>query len=91
MEIWVNPACSKCAAALSIVDETDARHTVRRHLEDPPTPAELAAVLDRLGLDPWDIARTGEPAAKELDPPIITEAAVRSVLPNQGDLVQRRG
>jgi len=66
MEIWVNPRCSKCRSALSILDDAGVAYTVRRYLEDPPTAAELTAVLDRLGLDPWDIARTGEPVAKEL-------------------------
>jgi len=65
MEIWVNPACSKCRTALSTFDEAGVSYTVRRYLDDPPTAAELDAVLTRLGLDPWDIARTSEPAAEE--------------------------
>ncbi|MEV6622841.1 arsenate reductase family protein [Amycolatopsis sp. NPDC051106] len=66
MEIWVNPACSKCRSAVSLLDEAGAQYTVRRYLEDPPTAAELEAVLKRLGLEPWDITRTAEPIAKEL-------------------------
>ncbi len=66
VEIWINPACSKCRSALSILDEAGAEYTVRRYLDDPPTEAELVAVLDRLGLEPWDIARTGEKIAAEL-------------------------
>lgn len=66
MEIWVNPKCSKCRSALSMLDEVGAEYTVRRYLEDPPTARELAEVLDRLGLEPWDVARTGEPVAAEL-------------------------
>ena len=66
MEIWVNPACSKCRSALSILDAEGAGYTVRRYLDDPPTAAELKAVLKRLGLEPWDITRTTEPVAKEL-------------------------
>jgi arsenate reductase (glutaredoxin) len=67
MEIWINPACSKCRAAVSQLDEAGATYTVRRYLEDPPDAAEIAAVLDRLGLEPWDITRTGEPVAGQLD------------------------
>jgi len=67
MEIWINPACSKCRTALSILDEEGATYTVRRYLDEPPTVEELRAVLDRLGLEPWDITRTGEPVAKELE------------------------
>lgn len=66
MEIWLNPACSKCASALELLDEAGATYTVRRYLEQPPTPAELEEVLARLGLEPWDIARMGEPAAEQL-------------------------
>ncbi|MFE9197062.1 ArsC/Spx/MgsR family protein [Streptomyces albidoflavus] len=66
MEIWINPACSKCRSALSLLDAEVASYTVRRYLEDVPTEAEIRAVLDRLGLEPWDITRTGEQEAKDL-------------------------
>lgn len=66
MEIWINPACSKCRSAISLLDAEGAEYTVRRYLEDVPTEDEIRDVLDRLGLDPWDITRTQEAAAKEL-------------------------
>ncbi|MEV4363423.1 ArsC/Spx/MgsR family protein [Nonomuraea sp. NPDC051941] len=66
MEIWINPACSKCRSALSILDAEAAEYTVRRYLEDPPDEAEIRAVLARLGLEPWDVTRTGEARAAEL-------------------------
>ncbi|MFF4623584.1 ArsC/Spx/MgsR family protein [Nonomuraea jabiensis] len=66
MEIWINPACSKCRSALSILDAETAEYTVRRYLEDPPDEAEIRAVLARLGLEPWDVTRTGEARAAEL-------------------------
>jgi arsenate reductase len=66
MEIWINPACSKCRSALSILDAENAHYTVRRYLDDPPGEEEIRAVLARLGLEPWDITRTGEAVAVEL-------------------------
>ncbi|MET9509094.1 arsenate reductase family protein [Streptomyces flavidovirens] len=66
MEIWINPACSKCRSALHLLDEEGADYTVRRYLEDVPTQDEIRGVLERLGLEPWDITRTQEAAAKEL-------------------------
>ena len=66
MEIWLHPACSKCRAATELLDDAGATYTVRRYLEDPPTAEELDAVLHRLGLDPWDVARMAEPVAAEL-------------------------
>jgi arsenate reductase (glutaredoxin) len=52
---------------VSLLDEEEVRYTVRHYLEDPPTVSELEDVLRRLGLEPWDITRTGEDAAKELE------------------------
>ncbi|WP_433856308.1 arsenate reductase family protein [Streptomyces kronopolitis] len=66
MEIWLNPACSKCRSAVEILDEEGARYTVRTYLEDPPAAEELRAVLRRLDLEPWDITRTQEAEAAEL-------------------------
>ncbi|MFI0911011.1 MULTISPECIES: arsenate reductase family protein [Streptomyces] len=66
MEIWINPACSKCRSALSLLDAEGAGYSVRRYLEDVPTVEEIRAVLKRLGLEPWDITRTQEAEAKEL-------------------------
>ncbi|MFI5691107.1 ArsC/Spx/MgsR family protein [Kribbella sp. NPDC051586] len=66
MEIWINPACSKCQAATKSFDEAGIRYTVRRYLDDPPTAEELEAVLTRLNLDPWDLIRPNEPEAQPL-------------------------
>lgn len=66
MEIWINPACSKCRTAVSALDDAGVEYTVRRYLDDPPSADELRGVLDRLGLEPWDVTRTGEPIAAEL-------------------------
>ncbi|MGW7548781.1 arsenate reductase family protein [Streptomyces sp. NPDC054770] len=66
MEIWINPACSKCRSAIGLLDAEGAEYTVRRYLEDVPTADEIRAVLERLGLEPWDISRTQEAVAKEL-------------------------
>ncbi|MER5766627.1 ArsC/Spx/MgsR family protein [Streptomyces sp. NPDC001985] len=66
MEIWINPACSKCRGALALLDAEGAAYTVRRYLEDVPDEDEIRAVLERLGLEPWDITRTREPGAQRL-------------------------
>jgi arsenate reductase (glutaredoxin) len=60
MEIWINPACSKCRTALADLDAAGVEYTVRRYLDEPPTRAELESVLAALELEPWDIARPQE-------------------------------
>ncbi|MGQ0844914.1 MAG: ArsC/Spx/MgsR family protein [Sporichthyaceae bacterium] len=67
MEIWLNPACSKCRTAQAALDAAGVEYTVRRYLDDPPSVAELEAVLERLGLDPWHIVRMAEDDAKALN------------------------
>jgi len=69
MEIWLNPACSKCHAATAELDAAGVAYTVRRYLEDPPTAAELGEVVARLGLEPWDVARPKETAEAGIDLP----------------------
>ncbi|MBU3062042.1 arsenate reductase family protein [Nocardia sp. NEAU-G5] len=66
MEIWHNPRCSKSRAAKQALDDAGVSYTERRYLEEPPTAQELRDILDRLGLEPWDITRTGEDEAEEL-------------------------
>jgi len=66
VEIWINPACSKCRTATKALDEAGVAYTVRRYLDDPPTAAELTDVLSRLNLEPWDLVRHNEPAAGPL-------------------------
>jgi arsenate reductase len=65
MEVWFNPACSKSRAATARLDEAGVDYTVRRYLDETPTAEELTGLLDRLGLEPWDLARTGESVAEE--------------------------
>lgn len=69
LEIWVNPACSKCRTAVGELDAAGVDHTVRRYLDDPPSVAELTDVLARLGLAPWDIARAKEAKEAGIDLP----------------------
>ena len=69
MEIWINPACTKCRVAKSELDAAGIEYTERRYLDDVPTTAELAGVLDRMGLEPWDIARPKETREAGIDLP----------------------
>lgn len=69
MEIWLNPACSKCRTAVAELDAAGVEYTVRRYLDDPPTAPELGDVVRRLGLEPWDVARDKEAREEGIDLP----------------------
>jgi arsenate reductase len=67
MEIWFNPACSKCRMTREALDAAGAEYTLRQYLDEPPTADELRDVLAALRLEPWDITRTGDELARRLD------------------------
>jgi arsenate reductase len=69
MELWLNPACSKCRVAVEELDAAGVAYTVRRYLDDPPDEATLRDVVARLGLEPWDIARDKETKDAGIDIP----------------------
>jgi arsenate reductase len=66
MEIWHNPRCSKSRATLGLIEDAGVSPDVRRYLDDPPSADELRRVLDLLGLQPWELVRSGEDAFREL-------------------------
>jgi arsenate reductase len=66
VEIWFNPSCSKCRMAREMLHAAGTDYVVRRYLDEPPDVDQLDEVLTRLGLEPWDITRMGEPVATEL-------------------------
>jgi arsenate reductase len=73
IEIWLNPACSKCRTAVGELDASGKEYVVRRYLDTPPTVPELEDVLARLGLEPWDIARTADAPKLGVDLPAKDE------------------
>lgn len=92
IEIWLNPACSKCRTAVSELDAAGADYVVRRYLDDPPTVAELEDVLGRLGLEPWDIARTADARKLGVDLPARSgehRAAWLELMSEHPRLIQR--
>jgi arsenate reductase len=66
MELWHNPRCSKSRSAKAILDDRGVAYAERRYVDDPPTAEELDSVLVALDREPWEIARMGEPVARDL-------------------------
>jgi arsenate reductase len=91
VEIWFNPACSKCRAARELLAVANSDYVVRRYLEDPPSEQELDAALTALGRQPWDITRLGEAEAAELGLADLPRERARwiSILARHPRLIQR--
>ena len=91
MEIWLNPSCSKCRTATTELEAAGLDATVRRYLDDPPTPAELADVVARLGIEPWHLARPAETREAGIDLPRDEEHRERwlAALAEHPETIQR--
>lgn len=66
LTIWHNPRCSKSRQTLALIEEAGIEVEVRLYLEDPPSPDELTEALRMLDMEPWELARTKEPLAREV-------------------------
>ena len=66
-QLYVNPACSKCRTAVSILEAHAVRADEVRYLDEPPTIADLRRLMTLLGIDDARLMmRTGEPVYAEL-------------------------
>lgn len=88
--LWHNPRCSKSRAALALLSEAGVEVEVRLYLTDPPSRAELDAVLSALGLPAAAILRKGETRAKALGlSPQSDEAVLRAAMVSDPILIDR--
>lgn len=55
--IWHNPKCSTSRYALKALQDAGVDVDVRDYQKQPPTPAELKAALNRLGMAPRELLR----------------------------------
>jgi arsenate reductase len=58
--IYHNPRCSKSRQTLQLLRDKGIEPNIVEYLSTPPSPAELADILDRLGLEPRDLMRKKE-------------------------------
>lgn len=88
--IWHNPRCSKSRQAKALLEELGVEAEVREYLKEPPTRAELEALLAALGVeDPRAIVRTGEDAYKQLGLADATGDELLDALVDNPILLQR--
>lgn len=66
LTLYHNPRCSKSRGALELLEARGLAPTIVRYLETPPSTAELRELLDKLGLSPRQLLRSGEDEYKAL-------------------------
>ena len=64
--IYHNPRCSKSRAAMAYLNERGIEPVVIEYLKTNPDHDEIAALLEKLGIEPHDLLRKGEDEYQEL-------------------------
>jgi arsenate reductase (glutaredoxin) len=64
--IWHNPRCSKSRQTLELLQKKGVTPTIREYLQQPPSKAEVEALIDMVGGDPAELVRDGEAEFKAL-------------------------
>lgn len=64
--IWHNPRCSKSRQTLELLHSKGLEPAVREYLKQPPSTAEVEALIAQVGGDPTELIRDGEPEFKKL-------------------------
>lgn len=65
LTIYHNPACSKSRETLALIKASGHEPRVVEYLKTPPSEAELAAVLRKLGMRPLQLVRRNEQIFKD--------------------------
>ena len=64
--IYHNPRCSKSRSSCQLLDQAASKYEIVEYLKTPPSPAELAELSRKLGLEPTEFIRSKEKTFKEL-------------------------
>lgn len=60
LTIYHNPGCSKSRETLALIEGRGISPRIVEYLRTPPTAAELAAIVAKLGIKPEALVRKGE-------------------------------
>ncbi len=89
--LYHNPRCSKSRGALELLETRGLKPEIVRYLETPPSAAELKALLDKLGLAPRQLLRTGEDEYQSLGlaDPAISDEQIIDAMAGHPRLIER--
>ncbi len=66
VQILHNPRCSKSRATLELLKNHGFEPEIILYLEAPPTTGQLGSILKKLGMQPRQLMRKGQPEYKQL-------------------------
>ncbi len=91
IRIFHNPRCSKSRATLTLLQEQGIEPEIVLYLESPPDAGELRIILDKLGMSPRELMRTGEAEFRQqgLDDESLTDDELITAMVATPKLIQR--
>jgi arsenate reductase len=89
LTLWHNPRCGKSRAALALLTERGLSPTVRLYLKEPPTEAEIVALLRQLEVPAIGLVRTGERLFRDLDLADSDDTALVAAMAAHPILIER--
>ena len=60
LTIYHNPACSKSRETLALIKASGVEPRIVEYLKNPPSEAELSAIVRKLGIKPLELVRRNE-------------------------------
>jgi arsenate reductase len=87
--IWHNPRCSKSRQALALLEQAGVEVNIRQYVDEPPTRAELSAVLRQLDSSPRDLVRRNEPVYATLELEGATDERLLEAMVEHPILIER--
>lgn len=89
--IFHNPRCSKSRTTLALLEARGIDPEIRLYLQDPPSAAELADILGKLGKKPRELMRKGEAEykAQGLDDASLDDEALIDAMVATPKLIER--
>lgn len=87
--IYHNPRCSKSRETLKLLEDRGVAPKVVDYLKNPPSAAQLAAILAKLGKAPQDIVRRKEAAEAGIDVAALSDQALIAALAANPSAIER--
>lgn len=89
--IYEKSTCSKCRAAIGLLDQNGVPYQKVRYHDAPLTKKKLVSLVRKLGITPHELLRKEDPAyrALALKPDALSDDAAIELMLEHPDLIQR--
>lgn len=91
LTIYQKPTCSKCRATISLLKDSGQEFEMVNYYETPLTVEQLRGLIEKLGMNAWDLLRSDEPLVNSLklnERKLLDEELIKIMVDNP-DLIQR--